>query len=97
MTGLEYMRTVCPTTRVGKDPLREDVMDAFEDGIAEGWKQCKEKQWKPTEKQIAKDVAEKFARVIRGNLSIVDERIQNEIERVYREVTGEKMYGGFID
>lgn len=52
MTGLEYMRTVCPTTRVGKDPLREDVMDAFEDGIAEGWKQCKEKQWKPSDKQI---------------------------------------------
>ena len=52
MTGLEYMRTVCPTTKVGKDPLREDVMDAFEDGIAEGWSQCKEKQWKPTLQQI---------------------------------------------
>ena len=48
MTGLEYMRTVCPTTKVGKDPLREDVADAFEDGIAEGWKQYKKKQWKPS-------------------------------------------------
>lgn len=52
MTGLEYIITVCPTTKVGRDPLREDVMDAFEDGIAEGWKQCKEKQWKPSREQI---------------------------------------------
>ncbi len=52
MTGLEYMRTVCPTTSRGKDPLREDVMDAFEDGIAEGIIQCKAKHWKPTREQI---------------------------------------------
>lgn len=38
MTGLEYQNTVCPTTSVGKDPNREDVADAFEDGIAEGYK-----------------------------------------------------------
>ena len=43
MTGLEYMRTVCPTTRVGKDPNKEDVVDAFEDGIAEGYRQAMEK------------------------------------------------------
>ena len=52
MTGLEYMRTVCPTTKVGKDPMREDVADAFEDGIAEGWKQYKKKQWKPSDEQL---------------------------------------------
>lgn len=52
MTGLEYTRTVCPTTKVGKDPLREDVADAFEDGIAEGWKQYKKKQWKPSKEQL---------------------------------------------
>ena len=46
------MRTVCPTTKVGKDPLREDVADAFEDGIAEGWKQYKKKQWKPSDEQM---------------------------------------------
>lgn len=40
MTGLEYMRTICPTTSVGKEPNREDVQDAFEDGIAEGYKQA---------------------------------------------------------
>lgn len=39
MTGIEYMNTVCPTTSRGKDPNREDVADAFEDGIAEGLKQ----------------------------------------------------------
>lgn len=39
MTGIEYMNNVCPTTRNGKDPNREDVADAFEDGIAEGFTQ----------------------------------------------------------
>ena len=42
MTGLEYMQTICPTTSAGKDPNREDVADAFEDGIAEGYRQCLE-------------------------------------------------------
>ena len=41
MTGIEYMNNVCPTTKNGKDPNREDVADAFEDGIAEGFSQCK--------------------------------------------------------
>ena len=38
MTGYEYITTVCPTTVKGRDPNREDVADAFEDGIAEGYK-----------------------------------------------------------
>ena len=42
MTGIEYMNNVCPTTSKGKDPNKEDVADAFEDGIAEGFKQCKQ-------------------------------------------------------
>jgi hypothetical protein len=41
MTGIEYMNNVCPTTSNGRDPNMEDVADAFEDGIAEGFKQCK--------------------------------------------------------
>lgn len=41
MTGIEYMNSVCPTTKKGRDPNREDVADAFEDGIAEGFSQCK--------------------------------------------------------
>ena len=48
MTGIEYMNTVCPTTSKGKDPNREDVADAFEDGIAEGYK----RRWKPSEEQM---------------------------------------------
>lgn len=41
MTGIEYMNTICPTTSAGREPNREDVADAFEDGVAEGakWKQ----------------------------------------------------------
>lgn len=48
MTGIEYMNTVCPTTSAGRDPSREDVADAFEDGIAEGYKL----HWKPSKEQI---------------------------------------------
>ena len=56
MTGIEYMNTVCPTTSAGRDPNREDVADAFEDGVAEGYKH----HWKPSEDQMKwlKDVIE---------------------------------------
>lgn len=40
MDGLEYMNEICPTTSRGKDPNREDVADAFDDGIAEGYAQA---------------------------------------------------------
>lgn len=40
MNGLEYMNKICPTTSQGKDPNREDVADAFDDGIAEGYAQA---------------------------------------------------------
>ena len=30
----------------------DDIIRAFDDGIAEGWKQCKEKHWKPSNKQM---------------------------------------------
>ncbi len=49
MTGIEYMNTVCPTTSIGREPNREDVADAFEDGIAEGYKL----HWKPSDEQMA--------------------------------------------
>lgn len=49
MTGIEYMSNVCPTTSNGRDPNREDVADAFEDGIAEGVK----RHWKPSEAQMS--------------------------------------------
>lgn len=29
------MNKICPTTSRGKDPNREDVADAFDDGVAE--------------------------------------------------------------
>ena len=42
------MENVCPTTSKGRDPNREDVADAFEDGIAEYYKT----RWKPSNEQI---------------------------------------------
>ena len=47
--------------------------------------------------QAEKDVAEAFARIIRGNLSGIGNGIQNMFEQLYTEITGEKMYKGFID
>lgn len=47
--------------------------------------------------QAEKDVAESFARIIRGNLSMMDKSLQYKFEQLYTEITGEKMYKGFID
>ena len=47
--------------------------------------------------QAEKDVAEAFARIIRGNLSMIDKSVQDKFEQLYTEITGEKMYKGFID
>ena len=59
MTGIEYMNSVCPTTKNVKDPNREDVADAFEDGIAEGFSQCK-KQFIEKAAEWIKNKAENY-------------------------------------
>ena len=43
MNGTDYMRKVCPTTSNGKDPNREDVADAYDDGYAQGYKEATER------------------------------------------------------
>lgn len=57
MTGLEYMNIVCPTTSVGKDPNREDVADAFEDGVAEGWNAAIEKAREWLENNLSQETS----------------------------------------
>ena len=47
--------------------------------------------------QAEKDVAESFARIIRGNLGGIGNGIQNMFEQLYTDITGEKMYKGFKD
>lgn len=47
--------------------------------------------------QAEKDVAEAFAKIIRGNLGRIGNDIQNMFEQLYTEITGEKMYKGFKD
>ena len=47
--------------------------------------------------QAEKDVAESFAKIIRDNLSGIGNGIQNMFEQLYTDITGEKMYKGFID
>jgi len=47
--------------------------------------------------QAEKDVAKSFARIIRGNLSMIDKSVQDKFEQLYTGITGEKMYKGFID
>jgi hypothetical protein len=44
-----------------------------------------------------KSVAERFARIVRGNLIGIDKEVQQKFEQLYFEVTGNKMYGGFND
>lgn len=47
--------------------------------------------------QAEKDVTEAFARIIRGNLSMIDKSVQDKFEQLYIEITNEKMYKGFKD
>ena len=47
--------------------------------------------------QAKKDTTEAFARIIRGNLSMIDEKVQAKFEQLYTDITGEKMYKGFKD
>lgn len=70
-----------------KDPLNRAEYTANDnwDAFIEGYKQAE------------KDVAEAFARIIRGNLSMMDRRLQYKFEQLYTDVIGEKMYKGFID
>ena len=42
--------------------------------------------------QGEKDVAEAFARIIRGNVGGIGNGIQNMFEQLYTDITGEKMY-----
>ena len=47
--------------------------------------------------QAEKDVAEAFARIIRGNLGGIGNGIQYMFEQLYTDITGEKMYQGYKD
>ena len=42
-------------------------------------------------------IAERFARIVRGNLIGIDKEVQHKFEQLYFEVTGNKMYGGYND
>lgn len=44
--------------------------------------------------QAEKDVAEAFARIIRGNLSMIDKSVQDKFEQLYTDVIGEKNVQG---
>lgn len=47
--------------------------------------------------QGQESVAERFARIVRGNLIGIDKEVQQKFEQLYFEVTGNKMYGGYND
>ena len=47
--------------------------------------------------QEQESIAEKFARIVRGNLIGIDKEVQQKFEKLYFEITGNKMYGGYND
>ena len=59
------------------------------------WLKSLRPSWKPSEEQ--ESVAERFARIVRANLSKIDKEVQQEFEHLYFEITGNKMYGGYHD
>ena len=47
--------------------------------------------------QEQESVAERFAKIVRGNLIGIDKEVQQKFEQLYFEVTGNKMYEGYND
>ena len=47
--------------------------------------------------QDLESIAERFAKIVRGNLVGIDEEVQQKFENLYFEITGNKMYGGYND
>lgn len=47
--------------------------------------------------QEQENVAERFAKIVRGNLIGIDKEVQQKFEQLYFEITGTKMYGGYKD
>lgn len=48
-------------------------------------------------RQEQENVAERFARIVCGNLIGINKEVQQKFEQLYFEVTRHKMYGGFKD
>ncbi len=47
--------------------------------------------------QEQESVAERFAKIVRANLSEIGKNAQSQFENLYFEITGDKMYGGYND
>lgn len=62
----------------------------YERGVKDGIQSEKSRQQEQS-------VAERFARIVRGNLIGIDKEVQQKFEQLYFEVTGNKMYGGYND
>lgn len=41
--------------------------------------------------------AERFAKIVRANLTKIDKSVQSQFEQLYMDLTGNKMYGGYND
>lgn len=65
--------------------LREECSDDDEPSISE------------VARHFAKWTAEKFAKIIRANLTQIDKNVQSQFEHLYVEITKSKMYGGYND
>ena len=50
--------------------------------------------WKPSDAHYE---LEEFAKIVRGNLTGISKAVQELFEAKYRQLTGNKMYGGYKD
>ena len=65
--------------------LREECSDDDDPSISD------------TARHFAKWSAEKFAKIIRANLTQIDKNVQSQFEHLYMGITESKMYGGYND
>ena len=81
-----------PAIRITAPEIKEYIGGYEIAGIA----YCAKELWTLVE-QEQENVAERFARIVRGNLIGIDKEVQQKFEQLYFEVTGNKMYGGYND
>lgn len=105
-----YFDLITAKKYIDAEKLKEILLPSYEEAKKESLSVTDVVKWEKVEyifdfvfhlidslQQEQESVAERFARIIRGNLTGIDKEVQQKFEQLYFEVTGNKMYGGYND
>lgn len=91
----DKLKTIIEERKTQQDQWVERYHDPINQGISNELAEILSLIGSLTQEQ--KSVAERFARIIRGNLIGINKEVQQKFEQLYFEVTGNKMYRGYND